>query len=185
MFIQTDTIRHKAIALANAAIEQFGMNDEALDTYGRNAEIDSYGDVTWCAPAWLSYYSSTGRGTDWQDKLIERCEESQADEWARQYPNRKGLLQCAYDGDSRYESEAQEWLDAALGDEAIYLSFEIRMTDSDVIITSGFGDDINAPLAQQFKRTIGRDEFLLMPDDELSALINEIETVVYTGKDAA
>lgn len=182
--LQHGTLVHKALALANEAIEQFGTNDEALDTYQRNAEIDSYGDVTWTAPAWLSYYSSTGTGCSWQDVLIERCEQMQADEYARQYPDRASLFDIASNDESPLQSDAHEWLDAALQDEAIYLSFEIHITDSAVEIRAGFGDEINRPLALQYESSLTHEEFLLMSDSDSAALINAIETAVYTAKES-
>lgn len=171
------TIQQLAIALA----EYISDNDEAIDGYNRDpSPMESRNGFEWCAPAYLSLYNSTGTGTPWQDRIIERLEQAQADEWERQYPQRKGLMFCAYDESGEYTLEAQEWLDAALDDEAIYCGFEIFADGDDITIRAGFTDEINRPLAMEFNESIGVPEFLAMNDAALEALIARIADAIYT-----
>lgn len=171
-------IEQLAIALA----EYISDNDEAIDGYNRTPSSTEYRNgFEWCAPVYLSMYNSTGTGEPWQDRLIERLEQAQADEWARQYPQRNGLIFCAYDESGEHALEAQEWLDAALEDEAIYCAFEIFADGDNITIRAGFTDEINRPIATEFIESISAPEFLAMDDAAMQSLIERIADAIYMG----
>jgi hypothetical protein len=186
--MQTDGIQKKALSAKmlhtiTALAEMIGDGDEAVDSYNRKpSEQDHRDGFEYCAPAYLSFYSSTGTGNAWQDKLIERHEEAQAAEWATQHPDRPSLFDVAADDDSSLQSEAHEWLDAALQGEAIYLSLEIESTDGDVIIRAEFTDEINAPYTS-YVVTLDADEFMVMDDARLDKLLTEMADKVYEKQD--
>lgn len=181
--IQNLTIMAKMRAVVEAMAELAGDNDEALDTHGREAEINSAMElVEWIAPAWLSFYSSSGTGVPFQDRLIERHEEAQAAEWARQYPSRASLFACAADDGGEHQEEAHEWLDAALQEEAIFLALGAHLHKGMVEIRAAFTDEINAPVGgKRFERKITQEDFLALEGDELEALVVEAIDTAYSG----
>lgn len=170
--IQETTVVAKMRAVLDAMRELASDGDEALDSYNREIEPLHYGKgFQWCAPAWLRFYSSTGTGAPFQDKLIERSEQLQADEWKRQFPGRADLFTCASE-ENEHQEEAHEWLDAALHDEAVFLNLEIELRDGDVIIRSNFSSEYNTPVGgKYFERRIDQDEFLTLAGDDLELLV--------------
>lgn len=185
--IALSTIAHKMEQFAIALAEQLDSNDEAIDGYNRPpSELTDSNGYEFTAPAYLSFYSSTGTGTAWQDSLIESHEQAQAGEWARQYPDRADLFTVAQLDDSPLQNEAHEWLDAALENEAIYCSFEIWRDCDDVRIRAGFSDEINRPCsaAAQYESSTPCGEFLAMDDAALQFLIDMIETAIYSSTES-
>lgn len=179
------SIQQSMEQFASALTEYIGDNDEAIDSYGRAPEPMEYRNgFEYTAPAYLNFYSSTGTGAPWQDRIIERLEQAQADKWAQQFPDRADLFTVAALDESPLQSEAHEWLDAALEGEAIYISFEIFSDDDDVTIRASFTDEINAPLATQFDESMTSAEFLAMDDDASTALIERIADAIYTAKES-
>lgn len=180
MSIQAETIRYKMQQVAHALSERITSSDEAIDGYNRVPNAMEYSDgFEWVAPASLSYYSSTGTGAPWQDRLIEEHEKAQAEEWAKQYPTRANLFETAQDDNSRWQNEAQEWIDAALHDEFIYCAFSIFRDDDELTLTAGFTDEVNRALASEFKETIDAAEFASMDDQAIQALIERVTDTIY------
>lgn len=182
--IQDAAAREKLRMFVAAVAEKACDDDEAIDGRGREPDKLDYQDgFTWSAPAWLSFYSSTGTGTPWQDKLIERLIDSQAREWAEQYPNRAGMLDILSaddDGEGEFRSEAEEWETAALEDEAIYIRFEAHRESGDIVIRACFCDEINAPYGKEFEERIDEAEFMAMDSDALEALGNRVAEAPYS-----
>lgn len=178
--VQHMTITAKMEAVLYAMKELASDNDEALDAYNREVDLyDRRNRMEWTCPAWLSFYSSTGTGAPFQDRLIEKHEQAQADYWKEHFPARADLFTCAAD-ENEHQEEAHEWLDAALDDEAIYLQLEAERRDGDVIIRAGFSDEINRPVGGQwFERRIDESDFLKLEGAELESLINEAIDTAY------
>ena len=182
--IQEITVKAKMEAVLYAMSEYARDGDEALDAYNRDVSPMHYGvGFEWCAPASLSFYRSTGTGAPFHDQRIERCEQAQADEWARQYPSRAGLFDCHADEDGEFRQEAEEWIDAATDEEFVYLTLEIELRDGDVIVRASFGDEINAPVgAIWFEERIAQDDFMRLDTDELEALIQRAVDIAYKSE---
>lgn len=184
--IQDASVRTKLAQFIAAVAELACDDDEAVDGRGRTPDKLDYQDgFTWSAPAWLSFYSSTGTGTPWQDKLIDRLINSQAQEWAEQYPNRAGMLDIlsADDDEGEFRSEAEEWETAALADEAIYLRFEMHRDSGDIVIRACFCDEINAPYGDEFEERIDEAEFMAMDSDALETLGKRVAEAPYSDRE--
>ncbi|WOE76357.1 hypothetical protein [Alterisphingorhabdus coralli] len=114
------------------------------------------------------------------DKLIDGHLASQAAEWARQYPQRQPLPDCAMgDEDDEFTQEAQEWEDAALDDEAIYATIDIYHSQGTVTIEASFTDEINTLVSAEYHRDIEAQEFAAMTDKALDSLIEEVAEAPY------
>ena len=183
--VQVATIKAKMEAVLDAMRELASDGDEALDAYNRPIAPMHYGTgFEWCAPAPLGFYGSTGTGTLFIDKLIERCEQSQADEWARQYPSRVGLFECYGEGGGEFYQEAEEWIDAATDEQWIYLSLEIELRDGDVIIRAALGDEINRPVGGKwFEERIDQDDFLKLGGKDLESLVTRAINTAYQNEE--
>lgn len=187
----TDDVQHLTIAAKMEAViesmkELASDGDEALDAYNRPVDLhDARNRVVWTAPAWLRFYSSTGTGAPFQDRLIEKHEEAQAGYWKEHFPARADLFTCASDDEGEHQEEAHEWLDAALEDEAIYLNLEAERRDGDVIIRAGFGDEINRPVGGKwFEERIDEDDFLKLDGQALESLVTRAIDTAYQDEEA-
>lgn len=177
--IQNKTILAKMHSAITVLAQIIGDSDEAIDSHKREASPMEYSDgFEYTAPAYLSYYSSTGTGVSWQDALIERLEKAQAGYWADEHPDRPDLFDEARADESSLQAEAQEWLDAALEGECIYLQLEIQKNESDITIRAEFSDEINRPYTSHVV-TIPIDEFMAMDDEALEKLLDGITAKVY------
>jgi hypothetical protein len=179
------TITAKMEAVIEAMKELASDGDEALDAYNRDVDLhDRRNRVEWTCPTWLSYYSSTGTGAPFQDRLIEKHEATQAAHWKEYFPARADLFTCAAD-EGEHQEEAHEWLDAALDDEAIYLQLEAERRDGDVIIRAGFSDEINRPVGGKwFEERIDQDDFLTLDDATLETLIHRAIDTAYEDEES-
>lgn len=179
--IQDSTVRDKLGLFMGALAEMIRDNDEALDAHEREPERLEFRDGwEFSAPAYLSFYWSTGTGTPWQDRLIDKLMDSQEAEWAAQYPARAPLRDIlALDEDSEFRSEAEEWELAALQDEAIYIRIEAFRDHGDIKFRSCFTDEINAPYGEELEIIVPEEEFLSLDGDGLESLANRIAEAPY------
>jgi hypothetical protein len=179
--IHAETVREKMRLLMLALIENIGDNDEALDIRDREMDKLEYQDgFEFVVPAYLNYYWSSGTGTPMHDKLIQRLLDSQAEEWARQYPDRLGLAETMMaDEDLPYRDDAEEWENAALTDEVIYLRIEMIRADGDIKFTACFMNEINIPFGDEYEVEIDESAFLTLEGEELEAFANKIAAAPY------
>lgn len=104
---------------------------------------------------------------------------SQAAEWARQYPQRASLPDCA-SGEGEFSDEAQEWETAALDGETVWLRVEIiRERGGDVEFRACFHDDINAPHGPEYRETLDESAFLNLDGADLESLASRIAAAPY------
>jgi hypothetical protein len=175
--IQADCIRGKMQALIAAIGESMRDNDEALEE--RAPESLEYQDgFTLVMPAALSFYQSTGTGTPMLDSLAERHLDAQAAEWARQYPQRAPLPDCASD-EGEHSDEAQEWETAALEGETVWMRVEIVRKVGDVQFMACFTDEVNAPHGPEYRETMDESAFLALDGPELESLAARIAESPY------
>jgi hypothetical protein len=179
--VQDATVKGKLGLFMTAVAELICDNDEAIDGHGRTPdELEFRDGFEFTAPAYLNFYWSTGTGTPFQDKLIERLIDSQAEEWARQFPNRAPMLDIlSGDDDGEFRSEAEEWEQAALQDEAIYIRVEAFRDHGDIKFRSCFTNEINAPLEEELEIVMAESEFLALDSDGLESLGNRIAEAPY------
>jgi hypothetical protein len=179
--IQADTVREKMRLVMVALVENIGDNDEALDVRERELDKLEYQDgFEFVAPAHLSFYWSSGTGTPMHDKLIERLIDSQAAEWARQYPHRAGMLDIlSGDDEGEFRNDAEEWEQAALQDEAIYIRIEAIRADGDIKFRSCFMNEVNIPYGDEYEVEIDESAFLALDGDDLEAFANKIAEAPY------
>jgi hypothetical protein len=185
--IQDAVVHEKLRLFVTQVAEMIGDNDEAADVHNRTPDKLEYQDgFEFVAPCYLNFYWSSGSGTSLHDKLIERLMDSQGEEWARTYPNRKSLndIMCGDEGEE-FRSEAEEWEIAALEDEAIYIRVEAIRDHGDIKFRSCFMNEINAPYGKEFERDMPEAEFLALEGDELEAFAKEVAEAPYnvTGDD--
>lgn len=182
--IQATLVREKLRLFVVAIAESLTDNDDALDGRDREPDKLEYQDgFEYAAPAYLNYYWSSGTGTPMHDKLIQRLLDSQAEEWARQYPTRPSLPDIMTDDDeSEYRNEAEEWEVAALQDEVIYVRVEAIRKDGDITFRSCFMDEINRPFGDEFETELDESAFLALAGDELEALANKLAEAPYLVK---
>lgn len=174
-------IDDKVLKLCQLAIEAAASDDESIDG-DRDAELLEFQrGAEVCSPAYLSGYDSRGDAPPTLQKLIDRCYEAQAAEWANQYPDRPGLFEAYDEGDraSDIRNEAEDWLNAALDDEWAYLQIEVTYDETTVKWESRFTNEINAPLGHIGKGEIDRDEFEALDDDCLERLAEKIAEAAY------
>lgn len=182
--LRASTITYKMELFITALKERLNDNDEAIDGYNRShTPLDHSTGFEYVAPAWVSFYWSTGTGTAMHDALIQRELDAQAQEWARQYPERPSLANCCADEDSPYSDEAQEWEIAALQDEAIYISatIEWREDADEVRIESYFMDQVNSQLNDGLRVHLTGNEFLTLSDEDCETLIQRLADAPYAA----
>lgn len=181
--IQDSVVREKLRLFVGQIAEMIGDNDEAVDVHGRTPDKLEYQDgFEFVAPAYLSFYWSTGTGTPMHDKLIQRLIDMQEAEWARQYPNRKSIGDILSGDDEEFRSEAEEWEEAALHDEAIFIRVEAIRDAGDIRFRSCFMNEINAPYGDEFEIDMPETEFLALADEGLEALAVKIAEAPYSAK---
>jgi hypothetical protein len=164
--IQAATIEAKISALIVAVVEIMTDNDEALDR--RDPEkLERKNGFTVTMVAALSFYSSTGTGTPMLDSLISEAEDSQAAEWARQYPDRAPL----YESD---HPDVESWRDAALEGEDVFARVEIVREGDSVIFASCFTDVVKAPHGVEYRERMGVEPFIALDGDDLESLARRI-----------
>lgn len=180
--IQDSVVREKLRLFVGQVAEMIRDNDEAVDGYGREPdELEYRNGFEFVAPAYLNYYWSTGTGTPLHDTLIQRQIDLQEAEWARQYPNRKAIGDILSGDDEEFRSEAEEWEEAALQDEAIYIRVEAFRDSGDIKFRACFMDEINAPYGKEFERDITESDFLALNGDGLEALAKELAEAPYSA----
>ncbi len=177
--IQADVIRHKMRAVLAAIVESMTDNDEALDDKREAEELEYQDGFTFTSPAALSFYSSMGSGTPMIDSLVQRHLDAQGREWASQFPSRASLSDCATDDGGEFQDEAQQWDDAALNDETIYIRVEVINDHGRIKFTACFTDEINAPHGVEYLETIDESAFLALDGDELESLANRVAEAPY------
>lgn len=184
--IQTKLIVEKMKLVMFEIADNIRDNDEAVDAYKRDPEPMEYQQgFEFCAPAWLSYYWSTGTGTPMHDKLIEQLQTAAAESWAEQYPDRPSIDDIMTgDDESEFRHEAEDWEQSAFEDEAIYIQVECVRSDGDIKFTASFTNEINYPLAPEFEIEFTDNEFLALDGEALEGWIKQIAEAPYQEKTA-
>jgi hypothetical protein len=179
--IQETLIREKMRLLITAIAESIGDNDEAADVRERTPDRLEYQDgFEFVAPCHLGFYWSSGTGTPMIDGLIERLIKSQAEEWAREYPNLLGMEEILTgDDEGEFRSEAEEWEQAAFEDEVIFIRVEIINDHGDIKLRSCFMNEINIPYGEELQVTLDESAFLALDGEELEALATRIAEAPY------
>lgn len=182
--IQDATVREKLKLFMGVVAELIDDNDEAVDGRGREPDKLEYQDgFEWVAPAHLSFYWSSGTGTQWQDKLIDGLINSQNEEWKRQYPHRQSMLDIlAGEDEGEFRNEAEEWEQAALLDEIIYIQVEAVRDSGDIKFRSSFTNEINVPYRKEFEITLNESEFLTLDDEGLEKLGRKLAEAPYEAQ---
>lgn len=86
----------------------------------------------------------------------------------------------AYESDDEeIVQEAEEWLNAALSDEAAYLQIEITFDDDSVQWWARFTNEINTPLDDGGRGEMDAETFLALDDDAMEKLAKEIAESAY------
>ncbi len=183
--IQDSVIDKKLSLFMTGIVEMIGDNDEAVDSSHRTVEKMQYQNgYEFSAAAWLSYYWSTGTGTPLHDGLIERLMKSQGETWAEHFPDRKSIddIMTSDDANEPHRNEAEEWEQAALLDEAIFIQVEAVRSDGDIKFTSSFTNEINRPYGNEFEIEIEESAFMAMDGDDLEKLAKQIASAPYEAK---
>jgi hypothetical protein len=212
----TFTEQHKSNAykLALAIADGMKSNDEAIYYYGETEGVEpiesqardgfipyTSGGFEVCLPASLHSAYSSGRNPAPLQPIIDGWLKDAADEWAREFPDRPSLDDCACGDDEKLRQEAWDYESDYLcnSDECYFWKARVMFLDSDdrqnqsgkpeVFIDAylntdiGYGRDhipwmphyggkANQTIGS-FKLTIPADSFAALDDDELEALAIE------------
>lgn len=170
--IQDSTVDYKLAAIMAAIVETMTDSDEALDK--REPESLEYRQgFTASLPAGLSYYWSTGTGTPLLDSLVQSHLDSQAAEWARQYPQRVALPDCA-SGEGEFSELAQEWEQLAIEGEHAWARIESVRESGQVTFKSCFTDSGNQPHGLEYSETLSESDLLAIDGKQLGSLIARV-----------